>query len=131
GHDVRIEIQPGMTARGDPRLLQLVFDNLIANAWKFTGDTRHAMITVCAQPGPEGETIYEVRDNGVGFDMAYAGHLFGAFQRLHRAGEFPGSGIGLANVRRIVTRHGGRVWAHSRPGEGAAFFFTLGEELRS
>jgi PAS domain S-box-containing protein len=126
--EVTLSVQPGMVAQGDARLLQLVMDNLVGNAWKFTGTTDSAVIDVGTQTGPEGETIYEVRDNGVGFDMAYASNLFGAFQRLHRQSEFPGSGIGLANVRRIISRHSGRIWAHSRPGEGAAFYFTLGDE---
>jgi light-regulated signal transduction histidine kinase (bacteriophytochrome) len=119
-----------MTAHGDPRLLQLVMDNLIGNAWKFTARAGRARIAVRAEPGagPEGETVYSVRDNGVGFETAYAQNLFGAFQRLHPASEFPGTGIGLANVRRIISRHAGRTWAHSRPGEGAVFCFTLGNE---
>jgi PAS domain S-box-containing protein len=121
-----IDIQPGMTAHGDPRLLQLVLDNLIGNAWKFTARAARARIEVRADVGLEGETAYSVRDNGVGFDTAYAHNLFGAFQRLHPQSEFAGTGIGLANVRRIVSRHSGRVWAHSHPGEGAAFYFTLG-----
>lgn len=121
-----IEIQPGMTAHGDPRLLQLVLDNLIGNAWKFTARSPRARIEVRADAGLEGEMAYSVRDNGVGFETAYAQNLFGAFQRLHPASEFPGSGIGLANVRRIISRHSGRVWAHSHPGEGAVFYFTLG-----
>jgi PAS domain S-box-containing protein len=119
-------VQPGMTAHGDPRLLQLVLDNLIGNAWKFTGRARRARIEVRADEDQDGQTVYSVRDNGVGFETAYAHNLFGAFQRLHPASEFPGSGIGLANVRRIISRHSGRIWAHSHPGEGAVFYFTLG-----
>jgi PAS domain S-box-containing protein len=126
--DADFDIQPGMTAHGDPRLLQLVLDNLIGNAWKFTARAERARIEVRADVGLEAETIYSVRDNGVGFETAYAHNLFGAFQRLHPASEFPGSGIGLANVRRIISRHSGRVWAHSHPGEGATFYFTLGSE---
>jgi PAS domain S-box-containing protein len=126
--DAAIAIQPGMGADGDPRLLQLVMDNLVGNAWKFSGGQARIEIEVGSAPGPEGETIYYVRDNGVGFDTAYAHNLFGAFQRLHTEREFPGTGIGLANVRRIISRHSGRVWAHSRPGEGATFYFTLGDE---
>ncbi len=128
GRAVDIRIQAGLSAYGDPRLLQLVLDNLIGNAWKFTAQADRAEISIEADSGPEGETVFSVRDNGVGFDMAYAHNLFGAFQRLHPLSEFPGSGIGLANVRRIISRHSGRVWAHSRPGLGASFYFTLGEE---
>lgn len=127
-HDAEVTVQDGLIARGDPRLLQLVLDNLIGNAWKFSEKTARAVISFGAIPGPEGETIYEVHDNGVGFDSTYAHNLFGAFQRLHAQGDFPGWGIGLANVRRIITRHSGRVWAHSRPGEGATFYFTLGDQ---
>lgn len=121
-----VTVQPGMTAHGDPRLLQLVLDNLIGNAWKFSGRARRATIEVRADADQDGQTVYSVRDNGVGFETAYAHNLFGAFQRLHPASEFPGSGIGLANVRRIISRHSGQVWAHSHPGEGAVFYFTLG-----
>lgn len=124
--EAEVCIQPGMTAHGDPRLLQLVLDNLIGNAWKFSGRVPRPRIEVRADADQDGQTVYSVRDNGVGFDTAYAHNLFGAFQRLHPASEFPGSGIGLANVRRIISRHSGRVWAHSRPGEGAIFYFTLG-----
>jgi PAS domain S-box-containing protein len=126
--DADVSIQDGMVARGDSRLLQLVLDNLVGNAWKFSAKTPRPEIHIATMAGPEGETIYEVRDNGVGFDSTYAHNLFGAFQRLHAQGDFPGWGIGLANVRRIVTRHSGRVWAHSRPGEGATFYFTLGDQ---
>lgn len=128
GREADISIQPGMTAQGDPRLLQLVLDNLIGNAWKFTGQTPRAKIEIAADPGQDGRTVYWVRDNGVGFDTAYAHNLFGAFQRLHPASGFPGTGIGLANVRRIIARHSGRVWAQSHPSEGAVFYFTLGGE---
>ena len=123
-----IFIQEGMAAHGDPRLLQLVLDNLLANAWKFTAHAVRTEISVQTIDGPEGETVFCVIDNGVGFEMAYARNLFGAFQRLHPQSEFPGSGIGLANVRRIISRHSGRIWAHSRPGEGASFYFALGDE---
>ncbi len=123
-----VTIQDGLVAHGDPRLLQLVLDNLVGNAWKFSAKAGHPVISFGAIAGPEGETIYEIRDNGVGFDSSYAHNLFGAFQRLHAQGDFPGWGIGLANVRRIITRHSGRVWAHSRPGEGATFYFTLGDQ---
>ena len=125
---VACRIQPGLLVHGDPRLLALVMDNLLGNAWKFTSGQPRPEIEVGCEAGPEGENIYFVRDNGVGFDMAYARNLFSAFQRLHPPSEFEGSGIGLANVRRIVSRHSGRVWAHSRPGQGASFYFTLGSE---
>jgi light-regulated signal transduction histidine kinase (bacteriophytochrome) len=116
-----------LPARGDPRLLQLVLDNLVGNAWKFSVRQRHAQITVGSEAGKDGETVFFVRDNGVGFEMDYAGKLFGAFQRMHSQAEFPGTGVGLANVWRIVTRHGGRIWARAAPGQGATFYFTLGE----
>jgi signal transduction histidine kinase len=110
-------------ATGDPRLLRQVWANLISNAMKFCAGQPAGQVTVeCERTG--GEAIYRVRDNGVGFDMAYVGKLFGVFQRLH-AGDFPGTGIGLAIVARIVTRHGGRVWAEGRVNGGACFSFAL------
>ncbi len=128
GRNVACRIQAGLRAYGDARLLALVMDNLLGNAWKFTAGNRLPEVDVGCQLGPEGETIYFVRDNGIGFDMSCAGKLFGAFQRLHPPSDFPGWGIGLANVRRIVSRHSGRIWAHSTPGRGATLYFTLGGE---
>jgi PAS domain S-box-containing protein len=125
-----VQVQQDMAARGDPRLLQLVMDNLVGNAWKFTGNQARTEITVGSKAALDGQTVYFVQDNGAGFDMAYADKLFGAFQRLHSQQEFPGTGIGLANVLRIVSRHGGRIWAHSALGRGAAFYFTLGPQAR-
>ncbi|HMG23623.1 MAG TPA: ATP-binding protein, partial [Kofleriaceae bacterium] len=109
---------------GDPRLLRSLMENLLGNAWKFTRDRRPAVIevgTVCR----DAATIYFVKDNGVGFDLAHAPQLFSPFRRFHSDAEFEGTGIGLATVERIVRRHGGRIWAESTPGNGAAFFFTL------
>jgi len=123
---VRLEVQPGLTAHGDPRLLKQVLYNLLGNAWKFSGGKDCTCITLGLAPGPDGEQAYFVRDNGAGFDMAYAPKLFGAFQRLHSDAEFAGTGIGLATVQRIIARHGGKVWAESVLGEGATFYFTLG-----
>lgn len=127
---VALTVQEGLRAHGDPRLLDLVLENLLGNAWKFTATQALAEIHVGRTATSRGDAAlaFYVRDNGVGFDMAYADKLFGAFQRLHGAGEFPGIGLGLANVSRIVTRHGGQVWAESRPGQGATFYFTLGEQ---
>jgi PAS domain S-box-containing protein len=119
---VSIQVQDALLAQGDERLLRLVMENLLGNAWKFTSRVSAAVIEVGKL---ESGNEFFVRDNGVGFDMAYAGKLFGAFQRLHTQDEFPGTGIGLATVRRVIARHQGRVWAESRPGEGTTFFFTL------
>ncbi len=119
--EVEVVIAPDLAARGDSRLLGIVMQNLLGNAWKFTARTENARIEV----GRTEEGAFYVRDNGVGFDMAYAGKLFSAFQRLHTESEFPGTGIGLATVRRIVARHQGQVWVESAPGAGTTFYFTL------
>jgi light-regulated signal transduction histidine kinase (bacteriophytochrome) len=111
-------------AQCDPVLLHSVLENLLENAWKFTGRTKAARIEF-GMVDKEGAQVYFVRDNGAGFDMAYSNKLFGAFQRLHKQGEFPGTGVGLATVSRVVLRHGGRVWAEAAPGKGATFYFTL------
>ncbi len=121
---VDVLVKPGMVTNGDPTLIQLVLDNLLGNAWKFTGRTPQPRIEV-GEEQRDGKTVYFVRDNGAGFDMQYAGKLFNAFQRLHHREEFDGTGIGLSIVHRVVIKHGGRVWADARVGEGATFFFTL------
>ena len=121
---VEAAIEQGLVANGDARLLRVVLENLLGNAWKFTRDQPHPRIEFGSLEY-ERELTYFVRDNGVGFEMAYSDKLFGAFQRLHRMSEFEGTGIGLATVQRIINRHGGRVWAKSEVGKGATFFFTL------
>lgn len=115
-------VEPGLAVMGDVRLMRSVLENLIGNAWKFSSRQPHAQITV---GGSRERGEYFVRDNGGGFDMAYADRLFGTFQRLHAPEEFPGTGIGLATVARAIVRQGGRVWVRSAPGEGATFYFTL------
>ena len=121
---VTIEIEPNVTARGDPILLQTVLDNLLGNAWKFTSKKETAKIEFGMHPG-EPKPVYFVRDNGAGFDMTYVDKLFGIFQRLHSTAQFEGSGVGLATVARLVRRHGGRVWAEGEENKGASFYFTL------
>lgn len=123
--EVHFSIEGNIFANGDVRLLGVVLENLLGNAWKFTSKQPEAWVSFGVEHR-EDEVIYVVRDNGAGFDMNYAGKLFGAFQRLHSASEFEGTGIGLATVQRIIRRHGGRIWAESEPGKGATFYFTLG-----
>jgi two-component system sensor histidine kinase/response regulator len=114
-----------ISATADARLVGIVLENLLRNSWKFTSKNPCARIELGVKDGPDGETIYFVRDDGAGFDPAYAGKLFRPFQRLHTTAAFEGTGIGLAIVNRIVRRHGGRVWAESEPNKGATFYFTL------
>jgi light-regulated signal transduction histidine kinase (bacteriophytochrome) len=122
---VETRIRPGVVVSGDGQLLRIALSNLLENAWKFTARQPAARIEF-GLTSAAGESTYFVRDNGAGFDMTYADRLFGPFQRLHLATEFPGSGIGLATVRRIIHRMGGRVWAEGLVGRGATFHFTLG-----
>ena len=123
---VECVVEDGLVAKGDPRLLQLALENLLGNAWKFTAKKAQAKIEF-ASADSDGQTVYIVRDNGAGFDMTYAQKLFGAFQRLHAATDFPGTGIGLATVQRIIHRHGGWISAEGAQGKGATFRFTLGD----
>jgi len=122
--EVAIVIATDMCVSGDERLIRIALENLLRNAWKFTRKTKDARIEVVPmlEYGPD---VYAVRDNGAGFDMAYADKLFGAFQRLHSVSEYEGTGIGLATVQRIIHRHGGRIWAEGAVNEGATFYFTL------
>jgi signal transduction histidine kinase len=121
---VEAVVQPGLVVEADATLIEVILVNLLGNAWKFTSQRETAHIDVGATDG-DGERAFFVRDDGAGFDLDNAEHLFGAFQRFHTPEEFPGDGIGLATVKRLVTRHGGRVWAEAEVGEGATFFFTL------
>ncbi|WP_116139243.1 PAS domain-containing sensor histidine kinase [Trinickia diaoshuihuensis] len=123
---VEFLIDDGLTATGDHRLLGVVLDNLLGNAWKFTRKQPSARIEFASMP-QDGQPVFYVRDNGAGFDMAFASKLFGVFQRLHSADEFEGTGVGLATAQRIVRRHGGHIWAEGEVGRGAAFYFTLNE----
>ncbi|PYS90968.1 MAG: hybrid sensor histidine kinase/response regulator [Acidobacteria bacterium] len=121
---VTIKIEEGLVTHGDKRLLQVLLGNLLGNAWKFTAKRAQAEISF-GQERQDGQSVFYVRDNGAGFDMAYVNKLFGAFQRLHSPREFEGTGIGLATVQRITNRHGGHVWAEGKIQEGATFFFSF------
>ena len=123
---VKFVIAEGVTTRGDDRLLQIVMENLLANAWKFTRKQSQAKIEFgVANQEKNDKKIFYVHDNGVGFEMAYVDKLFKPFERLHTESEFAGSGIGLVTVKRIIERHGGNVWAEGEEGKGATLFFTL------
>jgi light-regulated signal transduction histidine kinase (bacteriophytochrome) len=124
GRRVTFVIAPDAIVEGDRTLLRVVLENLLGNAWKFSSKKRDAHVEFGVR-SESGRTVCFVRDNGAGFDMRYADKLFGVFQRLHDGSEFPGSGVGLATVQRIVNRHGGRIWAESAVGEGATFYFVL------
>jgi light-regulated signal transduction histidine kinase (bacteriophytochrome) len=121
----QVDVQAGLVASGDPALLKQLMEHLAGNAWKFSAKKDRALITVGSEAGADDETVYFVRDNGAGFDMAHADKLFGIFQRMHVTSDFPGLGAGLAMAQRIVARHGGRIWAEAAVDEGATIYFTL------
>jgi light-regulated signal transduction histidine kinase (bacteriophytochrome) len=123
--NVVVTVAPGLAALADESLTRVLLENLLGNAWKYTSKSERAHIEVGAGPGPG---VFFVRDDGVGFDPAYAHKLFGPFQRLHGSDEFEGTGIGLATVQRIVRRHGGRAWGEAELGRGATFYFSLEPE---
>jgi light-regulated signal transduction histidine kinase (bacteriophytochrome) len=123
----RVDLAALPGASADPALLRQVWTNLVGNALKYSGKRKDARVEIGGHQDPE-ESVYWVRDNGVGFDPRYSAKLFGVFQRLHRTEEFPGTGVGLAIVQRVVVRHGGRVWAEAKLGEGACFYFSLPRE---
>jgi light-regulated signal transduction histidine kinase (bacteriophytochrome) len=124
---VQLDLQPDLAALADARLLRIALENLLDNAWKYTARTATPHVQFGCELR-ENETVYFVRDNGVGFDMAYASKLFVPFQRLHTETQFTGTGIGLVTVQRIIARHGGRIWAEAQPERGATFFFTLNSQ---
>jgi len=122
--DVVFAISDSLETQADAGLMRVALNNLLGNAWKYTGRRQQALISL-GQELRDGQAVFYVRDNGAGFDMSYASKLFAPFQRLHSAREFPGSGVGLACVARVIHKHGGRIWADAKTGEGAAFFFTI------
>ena len=123
---VNFQVQEGLQTTADTALLTVAVERLIDNAWKFTREQARAEIRFGCEPGSDGTVVFHVKDNGLGFNMEYAGQLFSAFQNMHTPDGFSGSGIGLASAHKIITRHGGRIWAESAPGQGASFYFTLG-----
>jgi light-regulated signal transduction histidine kinase (bacteriophytochrome) len=127
---VEFLVEPDLITKADPHLMRIVLENLLGNAWKFTSQKPAARIEF-RRTAREGAPAYLVSDNGAGFDMAHASKLFGAFQRLHSTDEFPGTGVGLATVQRIIHRQGGQVWAEGEVGHGATFYFTLPEVLKA
>jgi light-regulated signal transduction histidine kinase (bacteriophytochrome) len=127
---VDFRISPDLIAMGDAQLLRIALTNLLENAWKFTARREITIITFASRNEDQGP-IYFIQDNGVGFDMAYANKLFHAFQRLHDAREFPGTGIGLAIVQRVIQKHGGKIWAQAEPDGGATFYFSLQPIIKS
>jgi len=122
--NVRCILEKNLVGHGDPKYLRLAMENLLGNAWKYTGKKGDAVIEF-GTIAKDGETVYFIRDNGAGFDAENAKTLFKPFQRFHSKNEFPGSGVGLSTVARVLEKHGGRIWAESKPNEGATFFFTL------
>jgi light-regulated signal transduction histidine kinase (bacteriophytochrome) len=123
---VEVHIPEGLTAQGDPTLLGAVLDNLLGNAWKFTAKRAQAVIEFGRTRLDDGRTPFFIKDNGAGLDMSYGDKLFNPFQRLHHENDFPGTGIGLATVQRIINRHGGKVWMEGAVDQGATVYFTLG-----
>jgi light-regulated signal transduction histidine kinase (bacteriophytochrome) len=126
--NIEIDIEPDVQVRGDASLLDIALQNLTSNSWKYTSKNPHSKIRF-GTTVTNGERAYYIKDNGVGFDTRYSQKLFGPFQRLHGTDEFPGTGIGLATVKRIVDRHGGHVWANSKVDKGSTFYFTLGKSV--
>ena len=127
-HRVECRIEPKLAVNADPRLMKSLLYNLLGNAWKYTSRTENPRVEL-AHAEARDSTVFSVRDNGAGFDMAGAEHIFEPFHRLHSTSEFPGIGIGLATVARIIHRHHGRVWAEGKVGEGATFYFTVGDAI--
>lgn len=127
---VEFDIASDLRASGDPHLIHIALENLLGNAWKFSSRCERARIEF-GRVHENGASAFFVRDNGAGFDAAYADRLFGAFQRLHSSADFPGTGVGLASVHRIIHRHGGKIWAEGATGQGATFYFTLGSGVKS